>query len=169
MIFAWVPNLAPSASGWWVYEWVAGQYLFKQFTIRIYPMVGTIHSSRFLWHLGHPLPFDLSQQKAYWEVGKNIEPLVLHFNNQPLLVFATTKRIKVLLIPKLICVIECVPPDNDHFLAFSDRLVDFLKSICCLYLSVVNKTLYSKHTVGIGLRLLPVSVPVQFLMLWTST
>ena len=44
-----------------------------------------------------------------------------------------------------------------------DWPVDFLKSICGLSSSVVDKTLYSKHAVVIGLRYLPVSVPVGVL------
>ena len=139
---------------------MADQYFLKQVTTPISPMDRNIHSSEFVWHLGHPFHFDLSQQTACREVRKKIEPLVRHFKNQTLLVLVRTKLINIVLIPKLIYMLECVPPHNDHLLAFLDWLVDFLKFICSLSSTIVDKALYSRHPGGIGLMYLRVSVPV---------
>ena len=54
-----IPEIVSPSSGWWVYNRVGGQLLFEERSVPFYPEKRMVGSSLFLWHLGHPLPYNL--------------------------------------------------------------------------------------------------------------
>ena len=120
-------------------------------------------STLFVWHLGHPLPYDLDSMSSYRAVINKSYPLVTLFNNQPLHAHDRVTLINSVLIPKMVYMLECSPPSRGSLPIITEGLVDFLKSVCGLSSTLVDRTLYSKQPVGLGIRYLPVCVPVRVL------
>ena len=84
-------------------------------------------SALIVWHLGHPLSYDLDLMVSYRMVLDKIYPLVTHFNNQPLHPHARVMLINSVLIPKIVYILECVPPLKGSLQIIADGLIDFLK------------------------------------------
>ena len=158
-----IPDIVAPATGWWVPVWVGGQLLFEERSEPYYPENRVVNSAPFVWHLGHPLPYDLDAVSSYRAVINKIQPLVNHFNNQPLHAHARVTLINIVLIPKIVYMLECTPPVRGLLQIIADGLIDFLKSVCGLSSSLVDKTLYSKRPIGLGIRYIPVCVPVRVL------
>ena len=87
-------------------------------------------SALFVWHLGHPLSYDLDRMVSYRMVIDKIYPLVTHFNNQPLHLHARVMLINTVLIPKIVYMLECVPLLKGLLQSIADGLIDFLNSVC---------------------------------------
>ena len=71
--------------------------------------------------------------------------------------------INTVLIPKMVYTLECVPPLKESLQIIADGLIDFLKSVCGLSSTLVDKTVYTKPPVGLGIRYLSVCMPVRVL------
>ena len=158
-----IPDIVTPVTGWWVPNRMAGQFLFEEKSEPYYPIQRTVGSALFVWHLGHPVPYNLDPMSSYRAVIDKIHPVVTHFNNQPLHAHARVMLINSVLIPKIVYMLECTPPMRGSLQLIADGLIDFLKSVCGLSSTVVDKTLYSKRPVGLGIRYLPVCVPVRVL------
>ena len=142
---------------------LGGQPLFEKRSEPYYPEHRSVGSALFVWHLGHPLPYDLDPMSSYRALIDKIYPLVTHFNNQPLHAHARVMLINSVLIPKIVYMLECTPPLRCSLQIIADGLIDFLKSVCGLSNTLVDKTLYSKPPLGLCIRYLPVCVRVRVL------
>ena len=67
----------------------------------------------FLWHLGPLIVSKGGGEVAYKRVWEKIRPLIEHFNAQPLPVRARTILKNIVLVPKILYMVECVPPQRD--------------------------------------------------------
>ena len=104
-----IPDIVTPATGWWVPVSGGGQLLFEERSEPYYPENRVVCSAPFVWHLGHPLSYDLDPVTSYRAVIDKIQPLVNHFNNQPLHAHARVTLMNIVLIPRLfIC--WSVPP-----------------------------------------------------------
>ena len=96
-----IPDIVMPATGWWVSNQAGGQLLFEKMPAPHYPEHRSVGSALFVWHLGHPLSYDLDPMFSYRMVIDKIYPSVTHFNNQTLHPHARVMLINTVLIPKL--------------------------------------------------------------------
>ena len=121
-----IPDIVTPTTGWWVPYQVGGQLLLEKRSGLHFLEHRSVGSALFVWHLGHPLSYDLDPSFSCRMVINKIYPLVTHFSNQPLHPHARVMLINTLLIPKIVYMLECVPPLKGSLQIIADGLIVFL-------------------------------------------
>ena len=124
-----------------------------------YPMAQVSH----LMHLGHPIPKHFAVGHAFQLIYRELQTQLAELNALPSQSLERILVANTLILPRLLYRCECLPLAAPQIKQMVQAIERYVLGVAGLPSVLAQKTLYTHHTRGLGLRYLAVLQPTRVL------